>query len=52
MPDDTVTKRAVGLYEANVYVNEPGLWGFRWEGSGNVDAVSEVTLDVQASAVQ
>lgn len=51
-PDDTINRRDVGLYEANIVVDEVGLWGFRWEGAGVVDAVGEVTLNVAESSVQ
>jgi len=51
VPDDAINKRDIGLYEANVVVDEAGLWGFRWEGAGVVDAVGEVTLQVIESSV-
>ena len=48
-PDDEFTRRDIGLFEANVLVDEAGVWYFRGEAAGVVDGVSETFVTVQAS---
>lgn len=50
-PADDFTRRDLGLYEGSVLVDEPGIWAFRVEGAGVVDAVNEFLLNVEPSAV-
>lgn len=50
-PDNAVVRRSTGRYEASVVVDVPGTWYFRWEGSGVIDAVEELTVPVRGSNV-
>ena len=50
-PAETLTRRDLGFFEANVTVNAPGLWRFRGEAAGIVDGVQETSVLVAPSAV-
>lgn len=50
-PAQELTRVNVGTYEAAIQVDDPGQWTFRIEGTGVVDAVTEIYLDVLASRV-
>lgn len=50
-PAVELTRRDVGLYETAILVDAPGQWHFRITGTGVVDAVTEVDLDVLDSNV-
>lgn len=50
-PADDFTRRDTGLYEGAVLVEEPGIWAFRVDAAGVVDAVSEYLLEVEDSSV-
>lgn len=40
-PNELLTRRSEGLYEASILVDESGTWIVRAEGAGVVDAVNE-----------
>jgi hypothetical protein len=50
-PAVSLTRRDLGLFEASIDVTAPGVWWVRWLGAGNVDAVTEVAIEVAASAM-
>lgn len=50
-PSDMLTRREVGQYDGTVILDQPGNWHFRWDGSGDVDAVAEQSLYVYPSRV-
>lgn len=50
-PSTDLVRTDPGTYEATVTATEPGTWGFRMVGAGNVEAVREVTTTVLPSAV-
>ena len=49
-PAVSFTRKGLGEFEIYWTVNEPGTWFFRAEGSGVVDAVSELPVSVEVSA--
>lgn len=49
-PDEHLTKRDTGFFEANVLMDKPGAWSFRPEAIGIVDGVDEITVAVADSA--
>lgn len=49
-PDPALTRTREGLFVANVVVDQGGIWCFRFEGFGTVDAVHEIPVEVKASA--
>lgn len=49
-PDDDFTRRDTGWFEANVTVDRAGLWSFRGEAAGIVDANGEISITVSPSA--
>lgn len=50
-PHTNLTRRELGVFEANVTVNDGGVWWFRFEGAGVVDAVTEIPLEVIQSVM-
>ena len=48
-PDENLTKRDTGFFEANVLLDVPGMWAFRSEAIGIVDGVDEITVAVADS---
>jgi hypothetical protein len=50
-PAVELTKRDVGLYETSILADVPGQWHFRVTGTGVIDAVTEVELNVLESGV-
>ena len=50
-PSPALVRVDVGLYEAWVTMTDSGTWAIRWEGSGNVEAVDEVLVNVENSRV-
>ena len=44
-----VVRTATGVYHVDVTPTEPGVWSFRFEGTGTVTAVDEVEIEVLAS---
>ena len=50
-PDTNLTRRSLGVFEANVVVDAGGMWWFRFEGAGVVDAVTEIPLKVESSVM-
>lgn len=48
-PDENLTKRDTGFFEANVLLDTPGAWSFRSEAIGIVDGVDEITVAVSDS---
>lgn len=49
-PDENLTKRDTGFFEANVLLDKPGTWNFRPEAIGTVDGVDEIAVTVADSA--
>lgn len=47
--DPEVVNDAVGLYHADVSIDEEGSWFYRWEGTGVVEAAKEHTFLVRDS---
>lgn len=50
-PATELIRTGVGNFEAAIQVSTPGVWFFRAEGAGIVDAVTEVNLVVMPSRV-
>lgn len=50
-PATELTRTGIGTYEASVQVLSPGQWHFRVEGTGVIDAVTEITQEVLATGV-
>lgn len=50
-PSEYFVRRDVGLYDVSVLVDQPSTWFFRPEGTGVIDAVDEIALEVLASNV-
>jgi hypothetical protein len=50
-PNVNFTRRDTGLFDAAFIVDLPGTWFFRPEGTGVVDAVDEIAMEVLASNV-
>jgi hypothetical protein len=50
-PDDDLIRRSLGVFEANIHVDAGGMWWFRFEGAGVVDAVTEIPLEVISSVM-
>jgi hypothetical protein len=50
-PAVELTRRDTGLFETSILVDVAGQWHFRVTGTGVVDAVTEVNLDVLNSNV-
>lgn len=50
-PAVELTRRDTGLYETAILVDMGGQWHFRVVGTGVVDAVTEIDLDVLESKV-
>lgn len=50
-PDELLTRRSEGLYEANILVDEAGPWVVRGISTGIVDGVNEFVQDVQQSGL-
>lgn len=50
-PSEDLTRRDTGLFDAAFLVDVPGIWYFRPEGAGEVDAVDELSLEVFQSNV-
>lgn len=50
-PDINLTRRDLGLYEANITVDEGGTWWVRFEGFGTVDAVQEQPFEVKSTVM-
>lgn len=50
-PVEDLTRRDLGFYEADVLVDQAGVWAFRAQGAGVVDTVNEYVLFVAASNV-
>lgn len=48
-PDVEFTKRDTGFFEANITVDQAGVWRFRGEAAGVVDGVEETSVTVLAS---
>ena len=46
-----ITRDGEGAYSRGVKLDQPGLWFYRWTGTGTVEAVGEHKLDVIASQV-
>ena len=47
-----VFKDEVGVYNRSVKADLPGLWFYRWIGTGAVEAVGEHKFDVKASQIE
>lgn len=46
------TRDGVGLYHYDINVQAPGVWLYRWEGSGTVEAAtSDIPFQVQGSSL-
>jgi hypothetical protein len=45
-----LTKLATGTYSLSWSLDEEGLWHYRWEGSGTIQAAEEGMLTVKDSA--
>lgn len=50
-PAPNLTRRELGVYEASILADVGGMWWFRFEGVGVVDAVSEIAQHVEQSAM-
>lgn len=50
-PNADFVRRDTGLFDAAFVVDAPGIWFFRPEGAGVVDAVDEIAMEVYASNV-
>ncbi len=48
-PHEDLVRLSVGRYVGNVYASTAGLWTFRFEGAGVIDAVQDVQIDVLPS---
>lgn len=48
-PDVSFTKRDTGFFEANVTVDQAGVWRFRGEAAGVVDGIEETAVTVYDS---
>ena len=46
-----LTKEGTGIYYRNVKMDIPGLWHYRFEGTGAVEAVSEKNITIRKSEV-
>ena len=46
-----ITKDGDGLYSKKATLDQPGLWFYRWIGTGAVEAVGEKKFDVKASEI-
>jgi hypothetical protein len=44
----TVTKDGTGSYSKSVTLDERGIWGWRWVGTGTCQSASEGTVRVRA----
>jgi hypothetical protein len=44
-----VTKDSTGNYHKDITIDEPGVWYYRWIGTGTVVAADEARLDVASS---
>jgi hypothetical protein len=50
-PDINLTRRELGIFEANITVDEGGTWWVRFEGFGTVDAVQESSFEVRSTVM-
>lgn len=50
-PNPNLTRRELGVFEANVTVDEGGTWWVRFEGFGTVDAVQETSFEVKSTVM-
>lgn len=50
-PNEALTRRTEGFFEASVLVDEAGTWIIRGEGAGIVDTVNEYPQEVLASGI-
>lgn len=48
--DSEVVKTAVGAYRVHLDLTGSGIWGFRFEGTGSIQAAVEGSLQVNGSA--
>ncbi len=46
-----ITRDGVGAFSRGIKLDQPGLWFYRWTGTGMVEAVGEHRMDVIASQV-
>lgn len=47
--DTEVTKDGVGLFRAVIPAGDAGLYNYRWEGGGSVQAIAQGSFTVQAN---
>ena len=45
----SVSNPSTGVYEGSVLFDADGLWWYRWEGTGTVDAAEEGSMSVRES---
>lgn len=48
--DAQITRDTVGAYHAEVAIDQPGDWTYRWEGTGALQAAEEMTFIARATA--
>lgn len=50
-PDPNLTRRELGVFEANITVDQGGTWWVRFEAFGTVDAVQETPFEVKSTVM-
>lgn len=46
-----VTRASLGIYYADVTLDQPGAWAYEWQGTGALVAAGDGTIYARASAV-
>ena len=49
---ESLQKNAVGQYSYDLNLTQPGIWAFRWEGTGQNESVSQGVIKVDKSVIR